>query len=59
MRCPFCGSREVELVCAWGGQMITSQCRCRSCDTYFEAVRDDFAADAGDRVEPMPDRGPA
>ena len=29
-----------ELVSAWGGQMITSQMRCRSCNTYFEAIRD-------------------
>jgi DNA-directed RNA polymerase subunit RPC12/RpoP len=40
--CPFCGSREVELVSPWGGQLITSQLRCRSCNTHFEAVRDDF-----------------
>ncbi len=40
--CPFCDSREVELVSAWGGQLITSQLRCRSCNTHFEAVRDVF-----------------
>jgi transposase-like protein len=38
--CPFCESREVELVGQWGGQMITSQWRCRACGSYFEAVRD-------------------
>jgi hypothetical protein len=42
VRCPFCGSADVELVSAWGGQLITSQLRCRSCNTHFEAVRDDF-----------------
>ena len=31
-----------ELVSAWGGQLITSQVRCRGCNTHFEAVRDDF-----------------
>jgi transposase-like protein len=40
--CPFCGSREVELVSPWGGQLITSQFRCLSCNTHFEAVREDF-----------------
>jgi uncharacterized Zn finger protein len=45
LSCPFCGSREVELVSAWGGQLITSQLRCRDCNTYFEAVRPDFEPD--------------
>jgi hypothetical protein len=42
--CPFCGSHDVELVSAWGGQMITSQVRCRTCNTYFEAIREQFEA---------------
>jgi hypothetical protein len=41
--CPFCESDDVEQVSPWGGQIITCQLRCRSCNTYFEAVRDDFA----------------
>ena len=41
--CPFCGSSDVEPVAGWGGQIITRQCRCRACNTYFEAIRDDFA----------------
>jgi len=44
--CPFCGSGDVERISAWGGQIITSQMRCRSCETYFEAVREDFEARA-------------
>jgi hypothetical protein len=48
--CPFCGSDDVESVAAWGGQLITRQFRCRGCNTYFEALREDF--------EPEP-RGPA
>jgi uncharacterized Zn finger protein len=40
--CPFCSSEDVELVSPWGGQIITSQMRCRACNTYFEAIRDDF-----------------
>jgi uncharacterized Zn finger protein len=44
MRCPYCDSERVELVSAWGGQIITSQVRCQSCGTYFEALREDFEA---------------
>jgi sarcosine oxidase delta subunit len=40
--CPFCGSHDVERVGAWGGQIITSQLRCRGCNTYFEAIREEF-----------------
>ena len=42
--CPFCDSPDVELVSAWGGQIITSQMRCRRCNSYFEAVREEFEA---------------
>jgi hypothetical protein len=42
LTCPFCESADVEDVAQWGGQLITRQVRCRSCNTYFEAVRDDF-----------------
>jgi transcriptional regulator NrdR family protein len=41
--CPFCGSEDVEVVAPWGGQIITRQVRCRGCNTYFEAIRDEFA----------------
>lgn len=40
--CPFCGGGAVERVGQWGGQIITAQWRCRACNTYFEAVREDF-----------------
>jgi hypothetical protein len=36
----------VERVCAWGGQIITCQMRCHACNSYFEALRDDFEAAA-------------
>jgi sarcosine oxidase delta subunit len=42
LTCPFCESNDVEDVAQWGGQLITRQVRCRGCNTYFEAVRDDF-----------------
>ncbi|HZE06804.1 MAG TPA: hypothetical protein VE127_16365 [Solirubrobacteraceae bacterium] len=51
-RCPFCGSPDIELVSAWGGQLITSQVRCRACNTYFEALRDAFDAGGGSGGEP-------
>jgi hypothetical protein len=43
MSCPFCSSEDVEAVAPWGGQIITCQMRCRTCHTYFEAIRDEFA----------------
>jgi len=40
--CPFCASREVELVSLFGGQLSTDQYYCRACRTYFERFgRDD------------------
>ncbi|HTX10995.1 MAG TPA: hypothetical protein VME22_20390 [Solirubrobacteraceae bacterium] len=48
MTCPFCSSEDVEMVAPWGGQMITSQMRCRACNTYFEAIRDDFRETAAE-----------
>ena len=42
MRCPFCESDDVEVVSPWGGQIITCQVRCRACNTYFEAIRQEF-----------------
>jgi len=40
--CPFCSSADVEIVSPWGGQIITCQMRCRACNTYFEAIREEF-----------------
>ena len=39
--CPFCGAAAVERVGQWGGQIITSQWRCRACNSYFEALREE------------------
>ncbi|MGN6871944.1 MAG: PaaD-like zinc ribbon domain-containing protein [Solirubrobacteraceae bacterium] len=44
MRCPFCESDDVEVVSPWAGQIITCQARCRTCNTYFEAIREEFEA---------------
>ncbi len=48
--CPFCNSEDVEVVAQFGGQIITSQARCRSCNTYFEALREEFEPEG----EPQP-----
>jgi transposase-like protein len=40
--CPFCDAPAVERVGQWGGQIITSQWRCEACNSYFEALRDEF-----------------
>jgi uncharacterized Zn finger protein len=56
LECPFCSSPDVEVVSAWGGQLITRQLRCRACSTYFEAVRDDYRALDADS-DPLPDPG--
>ena len=56
MRCPFCDSADVEEVSQWGGQIITRQLRCRSCNTYFEAVRDEFVTRAAPPGAPPPPR---
>ena len=38
---------RVERVAQWGGQIITAQWKCRRCNSYFEAVREDFDEPAG------------
>jgi transposase-like protein len=43
--CPFCDAPDVERVAQFGGQLMTSQWRCRGCGSYFEAVRDEFLED--------------
>ncbi len=48
MTCPFCSSPEVERIAQWGGQIITAQWRCGVCNSYFEAVREDFDDDVTD-----------
>jgi len=52
--CPFCESADIELVSAFGGQLITSQVRCRGCNTHFEVVRSDFDAPAGTTAQRPP-----
>jgi rubredoxin len=55
--CPHCGAGDSERVGQWGGQLITSQWRCRACGTYFEALRDELDEPYGSSL-PMRD-GPS
>ena len=58
--CPYCGAPAVERVGQWGGQMITAQWRCGGCNSYFEAVRDDFDDVVSELRSTGPDRrGPS
>ena len=41
VRCPFCGSPDVEPMALFGSQLMTQQCYCRACRTPFERVRDE------------------
>jgi hypothetical protein len=47
-RCPFCDAATTERVGQWGGQIITAQWACRTCNSHFEAIRDAFDGDAPD-----------
>ncbi|TME14424.1 MAG: hypothetical protein E6I70_00080 [Chloroflexi bacterium] len=38
-RCPFCGSREGEVISLFGTQAITLQYRCHGCGSYYEALK--------------------
>lgn len=58
LACPFCGSADVEIAAAWGGQLITSQARCRSCNTYFEALRAAFDGAPEPAAAPEPVAAP-
>lgn len=39
--CPFCGSRETELLSPFGSQLSTAQYLCRACRSPFERIRQD------------------
>ena len=49
--CPFCSSHDCELISQFGGQIITAQWRCRSCGSYFEALREDFDDAPGSLID--------
>jgi hypothetical protein len=60
MTCPFCDSDDVEVVSPWAGQIITCQVRCRTCNTYFEAIREEFdgVPDIREEFEGVPEPSP-
>jgi ring-1,2-phenylacetyl-CoA epoxidase subunit PaaD len=39
--CPFCHSRDVELLSLFGSQLLTDQYYCRACRTPFEHLHAD------------------
>jgi hypothetical protein len=39
IRCPHCGSVDVELEAAFGGSLMSRQFYCRGCRTVFEWVK--------------------
>jgi transcription elongation factor Elf1 len=39
VRCPFCGVDDVEVISLFGSQVMTQQCRCRGCGSFFEASK--------------------
>jgi transcription elongation factor Elf1 len=38
-RCPFCRSADTEVISLFGSQVMTMQCKCRACGSFFEASK--------------------
>jgi hypothetical protein len=47
-KCPFCASRDAEVISLFGTQAMTLQYRCRACGSLYEAIK-------YDRPEAAPD----
>lgn len=48
VRCPFCGTADVELESAFGSEVSKSQYYCHECKTVFERIKyDGERPDAG------------
>jgi hypothetical protein len=45
LTCPWCGSRDVEQIGAYGSLLMTSQWFCGACGSPFERVRHRGRAD--------------
>jgi len=52
-KCPFCASRDAEVISLFGTQAMTLQYRCRACGSLYEAIKYDRA-----EVEADPLRSP-
>jgi hypothetical protein len=40
-KCPFCASRDAEVISLFGTQAMTLQYRCRACGSLYEAIKYD------------------
>jgi transcription elongation factor Elf1 len=37
--CPFCKSADTEVISLFGSQVMTMQCKCGACGSFFEASK--------------------
>jgi len=37
--CPFCRSVDTEVISLFGSQVMTMQCKCHACGSFFEASK--------------------
>src|ERR1700730_5727175 len=37
--CPFCRSTDTEIISLFGSQVMTMQCKCRACGSFYEAIK--------------------
>ena len=37
--CPFCQGTDSEVISLFGSQVMTMQCRCRVCGSFYEASK--------------------
>jgi hypothetical protein len=42
-KCPFCASRDAEVISLFGTQAMTLQYRCRACGSLYESIKYDRA----------------
>jgi len=38
-RCPFCQATDTEVISLFGSQVMTMQCKCRACGSFYEASK--------------------
>jgi len=37
--CPYCRSKDTEVISLFGSQVMTMQCKCQACGNFFEASK--------------------
>ena len=37
--CPFCQATDTEVISLFGSQVMTMQCKCRACGSFYEASK--------------------